>query len=187
MEYHPLTPGRWEDFEMLFGPKGAYAGCWCMYWRTTRKAFAAGQGEGNRKAMQAIVAAGKEPGIIAYRGQTPVGWCSVAPREDFPSLNRSRVLKPIDRESVWSIVCFFIDKRHRGTGMTENLIAAAVEHVRGKGGRIVEAYPTVPRSDRVPPVSSYMGFPRLFGRMGFVAAAKASESKWVMRYAIDGA
>jgi hypothetical protein len=36
LEVHPLTPERWADFERLFGPRGAYGGCWCMYWRITR-------------------------------------------------------------------------------------------------------------------------------------------------------
>lgn len=36
LEFHALTPQRWDDFEKLFGEKGAYGGCWCMWWRTTR-------------------------------------------------------------------------------------------------------------------------------------------------------
>ena len=33
LSFHPLTPERWDDFEALFGPRGACGGCWCMYWR----------------------------------------------------------------------------------------------------------------------------------------------------------
>ena len=33
LEFHPLTIERWGDFEKLFGPRGAYGGCWCMWWR----------------------------------------------------------------------------------------------------------------------------------------------------------
>ena len=55
MEIHPLTPERWSDFEELFGPRGAYGGCWCMWWRTTRKEFEGCQGEKNRQAMKALV------------------------------------------------------------------------------------------------------------------------------------
>ncbi len=35
-EIHPLTPDRWDDLETLFGPRGAYVGCWCMFWRVSR-------------------------------------------------------------------------------------------------------------------------------------------------------
>ncbi len=32
----PLTADRWPDLVALFGPKGAYGGCWCMYFRRAR-------------------------------------------------------------------------------------------------------------------------------------------------------
>ncbi|MGD8396385.1 MAG: GNAT family N-acetyltransferase [Candidatus Eiseniibacteriota bacterium] len=181
MRFHPLTPRRWTDFETLFGPKGAYAGCWCMYWRVTRREFAAGQGAGNRRAMRSLVHSGHVPGILGYAGREPIAWCSVAPREHFASLERSPVLKRLDDEPVWSLVCLYIARTHRHRGIALEAILAAVEHVRHRRGRIVEAYPTVARSDRVPPVSAYMGFPELFERAGFVECAQPSASRRIMR------
>ena len=118
MLFKPLTKDRWSDFEELFGKRGAYGGCWCMWWRLTRKEFEQGQGEGNRQAMHAIVNSGKIPGILAYHKGKPVGWCSVAPREQFGPLERSRILKRIDDRAVWSIVCFFVAKGLRRQGIT---------------------------------------------------------------------
>ena len=88
-EFHRLTLERWADFEELFGEHGAAGGCWCMWWRLTGKEFDAQKGEGNRTAMKAIVDSGRVPGILAYHEGHPVGWCSVAPREEFPRLERS--------------------------------------------------------------------------------------------------
>lgn len=104
LEFHPLTRERWSDFEELFGERGAYGGCWCMWWRLTRREFEQQQGEGNRQAMKAIVESVQVPGILAYAAGEPVGWCSVAPREHYGSLNRSPVLKRLDDTPVWSIV-----------------------------------------------------------------------------------
>jgi GNAT superfamily N-acetyltransferase len=185
MEFHPLTPDRWPDFEDLFGPKGSYGGCWCMWWRLSRKEFELQQGEGNRRAMKALVESGQVPGILGYSDGKPVGWCSVAPRAQYASLNRSRILKRIDDTPVWSIVCFFVSKTHRGHRTIEKLIQAAIDYVRTHGGNVVEAYPTVPKSSRVPPVSSYMGFPSTFERAGFIECGKPSQSKRIMRYYID--
>jgi hypothetical protein len=28
-----LNPDLWGDLERLSGEKGAWGGCWCMYWR----------------------------------------------------------------------------------------------------------------------------------------------------------
>ena len=185
MEFHSLTSDRWDDFETLFGPKGAYAGCWCMYWRITRKVFEESQGEDNRCAMKRIVEAGRPTGILGYLDGVPVAWCAVAPREEFASLNRSPVLKALDDQPVWSIVCLFVRKGYRGQGVADRMIEAVIDHVRSQKGRVLEAYPTVPRSDRVPPVSSYMGFPALFEKHGFEVCATPSSSKMIMRYTIS--
>jgi GNAT superfamily N-acetyltransferase len=185
MEFHPLTPDRWPDFEKLFGPSGAYAGCWCMWWRTTRSQFEKQGNDGNRKAMKDIVDSGQVPGIIAYADGQPVGWCSVAPREHYASLNRSPVLKRLDDKPVWSIVCFYVAKEQRGAGLITKLIRGAVDYVRQQGGQVVEAYPTQPRGGQLPPVSSFMGVPSVFEDAGFVECARPSQSKAIMRYYIE--
>jgi GNAT superfamily N-acetyltransferase len=155
-----------------------------MWWRLTRREFEELQGEGNRQAMKAIVESGEVPGILAYDQGNPVGWCSVAPRQAYGALERSPVLKKLDDTPVWSIVCFFVAKGHRRQGVAEELIRGAVEYVRSRGGQVVEAYPTQPRTDQLPPVSSYMGVPAMFERAGFVEWARPSKSKVIMRYLI---
>jgi len=185
LEFHPLTRERWSDFEELFGERGAYGGCWCMWWRVTRREFEQQQRDGNRQAMKAIVDSGEIPGILAYSAGKPVGWCSVAPRGHYGSLNRSRVLKRLDDTPVWSIVCFFVDKEYRHRGIIYGLIQGAIDYVRSQGGNVVEAYPTVPRGRHLPPVSVYMGLPAVFEKAGFVECARPSNSKVVMRYYIE--
>ncbi len=185
LEFQPLTRDRWADLEKLFGEHGAYGGCWCMWWRLTRREFEEGQGEGNRLAMKAIVESGEVPGILAYAGGSPVGWCSVAPREHFGTLERSRVLKRLDGTPVWSIVCFFVARGYRDKGVADALVKGALEYVKSQGGKVVEAYPTQPRADRLPPVSSYMGVPGMFERAGFVECARPSRSRVIVRYVIE--
>ncbi len=183
LTFQPLTYERWPDFEKLFGPRGAYGGCWCMWWRTTRAEFQEQQGEGNRRAMHEIVHGGAVPGILGYAGGQPAGWCSVAPREQYSSLNRSRVLRPLDDLPVWSLVCLFVARPFRGQSLTIALIRAAVEYAAEQGAQIVEAYPTVPRGPgKLAPVSSYLGTPTMYERAGFVECARPSQSRMIMRY-----
>ena len=181
LSFHPLTPERWSDFERLFGPQGAYGGCWCMWWRITRREFESNGSDGNRKAMRNLVEAGNIPGILAYYDDRPVGWCSIAPRPAYGALERSRILKRIDDEPVWSIVCFFISMNHRRRGLARALIDAAVEYASSQGALIVEAYPTNPRGRDLPPASSFMGVPELFAENGFKVVADPSESRRIMR------
>ncbi|MFH0931574.1 MAG: GNAT family N-acetyltransferase, partial [Candidatus Zixiibacteriota bacterium] len=113
LKFNTVTPKRWKDLENLFGERGACGGCWCMWWRLSRSQFNKQKGEGNRKALKKIVDSGEIPGILAYADGKPIGWCSVAPREGFPVLERSRILKRIDEKPVWSVVCFFVAKPFR--------------------------------------------------------------------------
>jgi GNAT superfamily N-acetyltransferase len=182
MEFHPLTPERWPDFAALFGKNGACAGCWCMWWRQTRGEFDRLHGEANRRAMKRLVESGEVPGILGYQDGRAIGWCSIAPRESFKSLERSRVLKRLDGLPVWSLVCLFVHRSSRRKGVAEALVHAAVAYARSRGADVIEAYPTEPRGRRLPAVSSFMGTPSLFSRAGFVECARPSESRVVMRH-----
>ena len=62
MNFKPVTKERWGDFEKLFGPNGAYSGCWCMWWRETRSEYDRNGNSGNRKAMKNLVKAEIVPG-----------------------------------------------------------------------------------------------------------------------------
>jgi GNAT superfamily N-acetyltransferase len=183
--YHPVTSDRWDDFETLFGKSGAYGGCWCMWWRSKRSEFEKRGNAGNRSAMKDLIASGVVPGILIYDGRQPVAWCSIAPREQYGSLNRSRVLKRLDDKPVWSLVCMYVDKEYRNRGITGKLITMAVEYVRDQGGSVIEAYPTLPKDHHLPPVSSFMGLPEMFEKAGFVEVARPSASKAIMRYFIN--
>jgi GNAT superfamily N-acetyltransferase len=185
LRFHPLTSDQWLDFQKLFGERGACGGCWCMWWRLKRSEFERQKGEGNRRAIKKIVDSGEVPGILAYAGDNPVGWCSVAPRDSFPTLNRSRILKKIDKKTVWSIVCFFIDKKYRNKGLSVHLLTAAIEYVKQRGGTILEGYPVEPKKDRMPDAFAWTGLASAFKRVGFVEAPRRSETRPMMRFSIS--
>jgi GNAT superfamily N-acetyltransferase len=182
--FHPLTPDRWADFEVLFGRRGACGGCWCMWWRLKRSEYDLRKGEKNRRAMESIVRSGEMPGILAYDEGRPVGWCAVGPREQYLLLERSRVLARVDGKAVWSVVCFFVTKSHRGKGLTTALLRAAVEHVRARGGRMVEGYPVDPKKGRTADAFVYTGLVSAFRKAGFKEVARRSETRPIMRLAL---
>lgn len=157
-----------------------------MWWRLTRTEFYRQAGEANKLAMHDLVATGETTGILAYADGEAVGWCSVAPRERFASLERSRTLKRLDDQPVWSIVCFFVAKSYRRLGVAEALVRAAIDFVAQQGGRMVEAYPSQER-EGVPSGSGYMGSVSTFAKVGFVACAQPSAAKVIMRYTMPEA
>lgn len=187
LEIRPLTPERWGDLVTLFGERGAVAGCWCMWWRQTGSEFGRSSGASNRRAFKALVDDGRVPGLLAYRDGRPVGWCSVAPREEFGRLRRSPTLRPVDDRPVWSVVCFFIDRHHRRQGVGEALLRAAVDHAAERGARIVEGYPVVPGGGRVPSGSAYTGVVSMFRGAGFSEVARRSGARQIMRRVVSPA
>ena len=72
--FHPVTPDRWPDLERLFGPRGACAGCWCMFWRLRRSAFDRSSADERRAGLKGLVDSGQIPGIMAYLGDEPIAW-----------------------------------------------------------------------------------------------------------------
>lgn len=157
-----------------------------MLWRLTRKQFDSQKGDGNRRTMQALVASGQAPGLLGYHDGRPVGWCALAPREQYPALARSRVLKPIDDRPCWSVSCLFVPAKFRHLGVATLLLRAAVEYARDKGAQILEGYPVEPKGDRpIPPAFAWTGVPQAFARAGFVEAARRSPTRPIMRYVFD--
>ena len=181
LTFSPLTPGRWDDFVELFGERGACGGCWCMWWKLKRTEFDAQKGSGNRRAMYRSVESGTMPGILAYDRARPVGWCAVEPRDRYPVLARSRVLKPIDEQPVWSVTCFFILKTYRKRGVSVRLLREAVRYVRSHGGVLVEGYPVEPRKQETADVFAYTGLFSAFQRVGFKECARRSATRPIMR------
>ncbi|MFZ5518067.1 MAG: GNAT family N-acetyltransferase [Candidatus Zhuqueibacterota bacterium] len=184
MEFLPLTQDSWDSFETLFGQRGASGGCWCMWWRLSNRQFQGQKGEANRLAMKAIVAEGRIPGILAVENGQAVGWCAVAPREEFPRLNNSRILRPVDDSPVWSVVCLFVDKKFRRRGISTALLKAAVAYVQMRGGRTVEGYAIDPKAGKMPDVFVYNGLYSAYISAGFVEVARRSATRPIMRFVI---
>jgi GNAT superfamily N-acetyltransferase len=143
------------------------------------------KGKKNRKALKNIVDSGQIPGIIAYVEGNPIGWCSVSPREAYPRLERSRVLKRIDDKPVWSIVCFFIKKKFRRKGISFMVLKEALEYVKQWGGAIVEGCPIEPRKSSSPDAFVYTGLASTFRRAGFTEVIRRSETWPIMRFRIS--
>jgi GNAT superfamily N-acetyltransferase len=180
----PLTPNRWDDFETLFGPSGAYSGCWCMWWRIKGNEFEANGNAGNRAAIQEIVQQGPAPGLLAYRDGTPVGWLSLGPRPDFGRVERSPLFKAVDDTPVWSIVCFFIHKDFRRQGVAKALLEAAIDYAQAQGAPALEAYPIdLDQADgsHQGEAAIFTGTANFFGRAGFEIVRRSKPARPMMR------
>lgn len=182
VEIHAVTAERWPDLVDLFerpGPRGAWprtSTCYCMFWRLAPAEYEAAfrqrslenrRGGPNKEAMEAIVADGREPGLLAYRDGASVGWVAVAPRSELARLGHSAGLRTDEAEAptAWSISCFYVHRAVWRQGVGSALLAAAITRARARGATTVEGYPV--RSGSVDP---YTGFDTMFAKAGFQLA-----------------
>jgi GNAT superfamily N-acetyltransferase len=178
----PLTPDLWPALEDLLGATGACSRCWCMYWRIGA-AYRKRPGAANKAAFRQIVKRGPPPGLLAFYGDLPVGWCQLTPRAAVPWLDREWRLARVDDEPVWSISCFYIRIGYRRKGVTTALIAAAVRAAKSARAPALEAYPL--DGDKTPSTSS-TGYASTFARAGFKIVARHVPPRPIMRHDLTG-
>jgi len=154
-----------------------------MGWRLpSRQQYMRQKGEANKQAMHSLVRSGCVPGLLAYAGGEPIGWCAVAPREEYPALQRSASRKAVDDEPVWSITCVYVARSHRRQHLSTKLIEAAVAYVRSRGGDIVEAYPVPVKPGVTSTNYAFTGFVSAFEEAGFTECLRRSRTRPIMRY-----
>lgn len=178
LKVRPLTPGLWPALEDLFGPKGACNNCWCMYWRIG-SAYRNQPSGKNKATLHQIVKAGPPPGLIAFDGDKPVGWCQLTPREALPWLDRTSRLKRVDDLPVWSLSCFYIRIGYRRKGVTSALIDAAIKAAKRAKAPALEAYPLDAGKT---PSTSGTGYATTFARAGFKTVACYTPPRPIMRH-----
>lgn len=181
MDFRPVTADNLDDLERFSREHGKFRYCSCMRWRMTSTEFSRSGRPKRIETMRSQVADGRPTGVLAYADGVPVGWCSIGPRDGFQGLERYRKLARIDDAAVWSVTCFFVDRRHRRKGLTVELLRAAVRHAGDNGARIVEGYPVDPTATSY----TYMGSPGTFRRAGFTDVTPCGRERRIFRIVLD--
>lgn len=157
----PVTARSLPAFEALFSSRGAPHFCWCTVYRA--KNNHALSKAARHELMTDLVAKSAPIGVLAYAGKAPVGWCSVAPRETYVKLERSRTMPRVTDAPTWVVLCFFVLRTSRGLGVSRALLDGAVRYARTQGAKFVEGYPY----DTAKISSTHRGHSRLFRAAGF--------------------
>jgi len=181
LRVQPLTPRLWPALVDLFQDSGVCRRCWCMYWRIGSGYHKQPPGA-NKSAFRQIVKKGPPPGLLAFDGDTAVGWCQLTSRDSLAWLNRARGLKPIDDLPVWCISCFYVRKGRRKQGVTTALIREALKFARRAGAPALEAYPL---DGSLSPSASFTGYASTFLKLGFKPALRRIPSRPILRRALN--
>lgn len=181
----PLTPERWPDVEAVFNARGCSVarGCWCMFYRRTGEPAppkGMTRAQKNRRDLKALAKTKMPPGLLGYRGKTPVGWISLGPRADYRKLENSRVMKAIDDQPVWSIICFVVPSEYRGQGVAKAMLDGAIAYARKRGVKLLEAYP-VDKPEPSADDALWFGVKSMYDDAGFEEVARRKPTRPVVR------
>ena len=179
LEYYPVTAERRGDLARFSESHGKFRYCSCMRWRLTSAEYRQSTTESRVATLDRLAAEDVPVGVLAYLNGEPVGWVSVAPRASLGALERFKALARIDDQPVWSVSCFFLDRRIRRQGARVGLLNAAVAYARSQGARIIEGYPVEPGK-----LYGYMGAPALFRIAGFEDVTPPGRERQIWRYTV---
>jgi GNAT superfamily N-acetyltransferase len=165
-----------EDVRAVIGPKSPSSTvCWCLSYRIPSKLNNSLRGPARGELVAELCRAETAPGVLAYDGDTPVGWAAVAPRAK-TSFARNRRIPHVDDLPVWSLWCIRVRPGHRKMGISHSLITGAVDFARTHGAPAIEAYPLDNGSAKVDLTMAYAGLRKNFERAGFTKAANTTST-----------
>lgn len=171
IEIRDVTPERLVDYRHFFDDIGfrdypAWASCYCMEMHRTQSDewWASRTAEDNRRDMSAMIEAGQVTALLAYDGDEPVGWCNYGESTRLGGVMRRFGLDAAEHDGVGSVACFVISAQYRGHGVASKMLEAAVERLRARGLRAVEAYPSQGQDT---PQGNFRGPLEMYLRAGF--------------------
>jgi GNAT superfamily N-acetyltransferase len=175
----PVTRENWEAFARFFQAKGSPHYCWCTLHRLCGERKSSDKQK--KASMLKLVDAGTPIGLLASKGTEPVGWCSVAPRETYVRLERSRTMPRVTSSETptWTVLCFFVARPYRHQQIANALLEGAVAYAREQSAEVVEGYPF----DTAGITSTHRGHSRMFKALGFQLEGK----RWCRRIGRDDA
>jgi GNAT superfamily N-acetyltransferase len=163
IDIRPVTAKNWDDFRALFEARGGPHYCWCSLYRFPRGQHLSKAEK--RASMHRLVIDAVPIGVLAYDGDVPVGWCSIAPRDSYAKLQRSRTMPRVTPKETptWTVLCFFVPRLHRGRHITHALLRGAIPYARAEGAKVLEGYPY----DSAGTTATHRGHSSIFRDAGF--------------------
>jgi GNAT superfamily N-acetyltransferase len=170
----------WDDVRTVFGTRGDPAGCWCQFFKVDNATWNAQDVPAFERALcEQQSERGAGPGVLAFIGDEPVGWCAVEPQTAY-----SRIVVPTRGDlpalpGTWAATCFVVRVGYRRRGVAKALLDGAIEHARNHGAQRIEGYPSV-SAKKLSSADLYRGPRAVFEAAGF-APVPESTSRLVMR------
>jgi len=180
----PVTDKRLDDLGHLFMTDDVASRCWCMWFIIPVKDFHEAGGEGNRARFVDLATKSDHPmGLIAYQDGEPVGWVAVGQWSRYVRALKTPTYRGGETKegsSTWLSPCFFVRDEARGSGLTQAMLAAAVQFADENGAKAIEGFPYSGKKRRSGG-DIQVSFQSVFEACGFKVVRTPSSSRVVMR------
>ena len=173
-----LAPETWPDFAALVEKhNGVWGGCWCLAFHPEGKE----RGAVRREKKEQRVREGTAHAALVYEGSNCIGWCQFGSPDELPRIKHLRVYREVVAPPPdWRVTCFFVDKEHRGKGVSAVALAGATAQIARLGGGRVESYPEDVASRTVSASFLYNSRLAMFERQGFERVRRLGKNHWVV-------
>src|SRR4029079_14436840 len=124
----PVSETLFDDVQTVIGARGQAARCQCQGYRLGWHVRHWDDVQGRRELLRDQVLEGH--GLVAYLDDEPVGWCSLAPRSDYPYLRQTTWkgrTEDKDDASIWAVTCFVTRAGYRRQGVSRALVGGTVD------------------------------------------------------------
>ena len=140
LEIRRLGSESRADFHALMDGEEGCSWCCCVaWWVPSWEGFAERSAAENRELREALLERGEYDGYLAYRGETPVGWCQVGPRDRLAKLVAEHDLAP--DPGAFAITCFYVRAGDRRRGVSRALLRGVLADLERRSVARVEAFP----------------------------------------------
>ncbi len=184
LRIEPVEPRHVPDLDVLFATDQTADRCWCAWYVISVKDFHATGRPGNRALLIDTINNYPLPvGLLAYKDETPVGWCATGPRSRFSRAVKTPTLRARtgDDDSTWLVPCFFVAPDHRGQQVASELLMAATEVAFQLGATAIEGFPLAGSKKKSSGANFSTANEDLFAACGFEVDHRPSNNRVVMR------
>jgi len=129
----------WFEFfdNRAFADHEEWRGCYCTAFYYPKPEEYSSPSNRRKEYARWLIETGRMCGYMAYENRKVIGWVNANSKEKYP-----RLMDVIDnKEKILSIVCFLVEKEHRGKGIAKKLLGRVIKDAKEKGYLIIEAYP----------------------------------------------
>jgi GNAT superfamily N-acetyltransferase len=189
MRYTIRLPGAstWAAFaELAERNNGVYGGCWCMAYHPEDSPTDAAQ---NHAGKERRVREGRaHAALVIDEDGSAQGWCQYGSPGELPGIKHKREYdKHPPPPPDWRITCLFVDKRHRGQGITRAALACALDQIAHLGGGLAEAISEVTACRHAQGRFLFSATAELFEQNGFTRVRQVGEHAWIVSKVIQPA